>query len=106
MQRITAGAFAKPRGRIEREAEALNRLRIWAREMITAKEGWLTARSLRHAAGVESRSGAVLKALFRVTLHETGHPAHSGRRNHRPQWVHCSSGMTEGRNDDCTLNRR
>lgn len=61
---ITAGAFAKPHGRIEREADALDRLEIWARDMITAKEGWLTARTLRYAAGVESRSGAVLKALF------------------------------------------
>lgn len=52
--RITAGAFAKPRGRIEREADALNRLEIWAREMITAK-GLLTARSLRYGVCLNKR---------------------------------------------------
>jgi len=66
---------------------------------------WKRSKITRYAAGVENY-GAVLEALFLVTLHETGNPAHSSRRNHRPQWVHCTGDVASGRNDDWMPNRR
>jgi hypothetical protein len=80
---------APPRCQVERSAEALHRLEIWGRELAGAK-GLITARSTRQAALVQTRGGAVLDALFLVTLQEAGDPARSGASLSRPQWVRCT----------------
>jgi hypothetical protein len=50
----------------------------------------ITARSTRHVALVQTRGGAVLEALFLVTLQDAGDPARSGANLIRPQWVRCT----------------
>ena len=67
-------AWAGPRCQVERSTDARLRLAVWGRELAGAK-GLITARSTRHAAIVQTRGGAVLDALFLVTLQEAGNPA-------------------------------
>ena len=100
---LTTEAFAEPRCRIEREADARLRLQVWAREM-TTPQGLLIARAFHHGAWIESRGGAALEALFLVTLRQVGNPAYSNP--HSPYWVHCSGGLIEDRNQDWTINGR
>ena len=82
-------AWAGPRCQIERSADARLRLEVWGRELAGAK-GLITARSTRHAAIVQTRGGAVLDALFLVTLQDAGDPARPGASLSRPQWVRCT----------------
>ena len=80
---------APPRCQAVLAAEARLRLEIWGRELAGAK-GLITARSTRHAAMVQTRGGAVLDALFLVTLQDAGDPARSGASLSRPRWVRCT----------------
>ena len=82
-------AWAGPRCQVERSTDARLRLAVWGRELAGAK-GLITARSTRHAAMVQTRGGAVLDALFLVTLQDAGDPARSGASPRRPQWVRCT----------------
>ena len=82
-------AWAGPSCQVERSAEAFHRLEVLGRELAGAK-GLITARSTRHAAIVQTRGGAVLDALFLVTLQDAGDPARSGASLSRPRWVRCT----------------
>jgi hypothetical protein len=82
-------AWAGPRCQAERSADAWLRLEVWGRELAGAK-GAVTARAARHAAIVQTRGGAVLDALFLVTLQDAGDPARSGASWSRPRWVRCT----------------
>jgi len=80
---------APPRCQAVLAADARLRLEVWGRELAGAK-GLITARSTRHAAMVQTRGGAVLDALFLVTLQDAGAPAQSGASLSRSQWVRCT----------------
>ena len=80
---------APPRCQAVLAADARLRLEVWGRELAGAK-GLITARSTRHAAMVQTRGGAVLDALFLVTLQDAGDPARPGANLSRPQWVGCA----------------
>jgi hypothetical protein len=82
-------ALAGPSCQVERSADAIQRLEVLGRELAGAK-GAVTARAARHAAIVQTRGGAVLDALFLVTLQDAGDPARSGASLSRPRWVRCT----------------
>jgi hypothetical protein len=82
-------AWAGPRCQVERSADARLRLAVWGGELAGAK-GSITARATRQAAMVQTRGGAVLDALFLVTLQDAGDPARPGANLSRPQWVRCA----------------
>ena len=62
-----------PSCQVERSADAFHRLEVLGRELAGAK-GLITARFTRHAALVQTRGGAVLEALFLLTLQDAGAP--------------------------------
>jgi len=88
---LTAGPAtgAPPRCQAVPAAEARLRLDIWGRELAGAK-GVVAAYSVRRVAWVADRQGAVLEALFLVTLQTAGNPAWPGMNGNRPQWVRCT----------------
>lgn len=133
---IAAGpvALAWQHFQVEREYHALWMLLGRARTQAMAS-GPVTVRFTDHGAVVENRAGDVLESLTLVTLNEVryrtirgdrrivfsaGGPTgpynvhlHGGDVTLRAWtghacslWVHCTGGITQGRNDDWTLNRR
>ena len=105
---VGSATAAPPRGQAVPAADARRRLEVWGRELAEAK-GRVTAHSARHVAWVAERHGTVLDALFLVTLRAaraSGSPALAGMNPRRPRWVRCTGGITEGRNDDWTVNQR
>ncbi len=127
-------ALAWPHWRVDPEYHALWILLSQARAR-AATAGPVTVRFTNHRAVVEDRRGAVLDTLFLVTLAEVRYQTTQGDRRivfgpggptsaynvhlhggdvtlrawtgqERALWVHCTGGITEGRNDDWTPNRR
>ena len=100
------------------------------------RDGPVTVRFTDHRTVVEDRAGKVLESLFLVTLAEVRYQTTQGDRRivfsagggqtspynvhlhggdmtlrswtgaERSLWVHCTGGITQGRNDDWTLNAR
>jgi hypothetical protein len=96
----------------------------------------VTVRFTDHHAVVEDHAGDMLESLFLSTLHEVRYQTTQGDRRimfsagggqtspynvhlhggdmtlrawsgqERSLWVHCTGGITEGRNDDWTVNQR
>ena len=116
---------------VEQEYHALWMLLNWARSQAMTK-GPVTVRFTAHRAVVEDRTGDVLEWLFLVTLKEVRYRTTQGDRRivfspggptspynvhlhggdvtlrawtglERSLWVHCTGGITQGRNDDWTL---
>ncbi|MDS4058453.1 MAG: hypothetical protein RKP73_07765 [Candidatus Contendobacter sp.] len=119
---------------VEREYHALWMLLGQARTQAMAS-GPVTVRFTDHGVVVENRAGDVLESLVLVTLNEVRYQTTQGDRRivfgpvgstssynvhlhggdvtlrawtgfERSLWVHCTGGITQGRNDDWTLNPR
>ena len=131
---VVPAALAWPHWRVDPEYHALWMLLSQARTR-AATAGPVTVRFTDWGAVVEDRRGAVLDTLFLATLAEVRYRTTQGDRRivfgpggptsaynmhlhggdvtlrawtgqERSLWVHCTGGITEGRNDDWTLNRR
>ena len=87
-------ALAGPRCQVEQSADALYRLDVWGREL-AGGTGMIAAHSARRVAWVADRRGAVLEALFLVTVQEAGAPVRLGAHWSRPQWVRCARPETD-----------
>ena len=128
-------ALAWQHFQVEQDYHALWRLLNGARTQ-AMRAGPVTVRFTHHRAVVENRTGDVLESLFLSTLHEVRYQTTQGDRRivfsagggqtspynvhlhggdvtlrawtgqERSLWVHCTGGITEGRNDDWTVNQR
>lgn len=133
---IAAGpiALAWQHFRVDREFHMLFMLLSRARTQAMIA-GPVTVRFTDHAAYVERPDGSLLESLFLFTLGKVRYQTIQGGRQivfgaggptsayniylhggdvtlrawtgyERALWVHCTGGITEGRNEDWTLNRR
>jgi hypothetical protein len=133
---IAAGALAVvwQHFRVDREFHALYMLLSRARTRATMA-GPITVRFTDHAAYIEGPDGSLIESQLLVTLSEVRYQTTRGDRrivfdaggptnpynvhlhggdvtlrawtgHERALWVHCTGGITEGRNDDWTLNHR
>jgi hypothetical protein len=117
---------------VDREFHALYMLLLRTRSR-AMQDGPMTVRFIGHRAVVEDRQGGVVKSLWLMTLDEVRYRTTKGKEmiifgqggptslynihlhggdvtlrswtgRSRSLWVHCSGGVTGGRNDDWTLN--
>ena len=131
---VVPAALAWPHWRVDPEFHALWMLLSRARTLATTT-GPVTVRLTDWGAVVEDRRGAVRDTLFLATLAEVRYQTTQGDRrivfdprgstapynlylhggdvtlrawtgHERSLWVHCTGGITEGRNEDWTPNRR
>ena len=107
---------------------------VVARAPMAGAKRLATVRFTGHGAVVEDDAGGVIESLFLVTLGEVRYRTTQGERrivfgsggptssynvhlhggdvtlrawtgHERSLWVHCTGGITEGRNEDWALNR-
>lgn len=128
-------AVAWQHSQVDREYHALHMLLNLARTE-AMKGRPVTVRFTLYTTRIEGLDGSVMESLFLSTLHEVRYQTTRGERrivfsagggqtspynihlhggdvtlrswtgHERALWVHCTGGVTEGRNDDWTLNHR
>lgn len=120
--------------RVDRECHALYMLLLRTRAK-AMQDGPVTVRFTGHRAIVEDRQGGIIEYLWLTTLDEVRYRTTKGKEmivfgqggptspynihlhggdmtlrswsgHSRSLWVHCTGGVTGGRNDDWTLNPR